>query len=361
MDIANIVGQFATNGTLQDRRANTTGHINTTIMVRTSAGSSYVLQRINTAVFPHPAELMENIHLVTTHIASKVAGLPDASRRHLSIIPTKDGRLFHQEPDGSCWRMYAFIDQVDNYDTVADEEIAYRFGRAVGLFQSQMRDFDGDRLFITIPHFHDMAWRYAQLDAAVKSDRCGRVKETRPELAYLEENRRRGCAIWDLWQAGRLPTRVTHNDTKVNNVLFGKDGLSCMIDLDTVMPGTILFDTGDMIRTATTTAAEDAPDVTQVHCDTSCFRALLEGYAEAASFLTEAEASLLAESGRTITQIMAVRFLTDYLDGDRYYATSRPGQNLDRARNQLAFMRSMDAQREKIPHIPSLAQRRSSV
>ena len=361
MDIANIVGQFATNGTLQDRRANTTGHINTTIMVRTSAGSSYVLQRINTAVFPHPAELMENIHLVTTHIASKVAGLPDASRRHLSIIPTKDGRLFHQEPDGSCWRMYAFIDQVDNYDTVADEEIAYRFGRAVGLFQSQMRDFDGDRLFITIPHFHDMAWRGPELGAAVKSDRCGRVKETRPELAYLEENRRRGCAIWDLWQAGRLPTRVTHNDTKVSNVLFGKDGLSCMIDLDTVMPGTILFDTGDMIRTATTTAAEDAPDVTQVHCDTSCFRALLEGYAEAASFLTEAEASLLAESGRTITQIMAVRFLTDYLDGDRYYATSRPGQNLDRARNQLAFMRSMDAQREKIPHIPSLAQRRSSV
>ncbi len=361
MDIAHIVSHFAIHATLREGHANTTGHINTTIILHTSEGCSYVLQRINTAVFPHPAKLMENIHLVTTHIEGKVRGLPDATRRHLSIIPTKDGRLFHQEPDGSCWRIYPYIDQVDNYDTVADEEIAYRFGSAVGLFQSQMRDFDGSRLFITIPHFHDMAWRYVQLDAAVKADRCGRVKEVSPELAYLEENRQRGCVIWDSWQEGRLPTRVTHNDTKVNNVLFGKDGLSCMIDLDTVMPGTILFDTGDMIRTATTTAVEDEPDVTQVHCDTSRFQALLEGYAEATPFLTEKEASFLTESGRTITQIMAVRFLTDYLDGDRYYATSRPRQNLDRARTQLAFMRSMDAQREIISHISSLAQRRSSV
>lgn len=358
MDIAKIASHFAMEGILEEVHANTAGHINTTMVVRTSTGQSYTLQRINTQVFVHPDELMENIHLVTAHIARKVTGLPDSEKRHLFLVPTKEGRFFHQEADGSCWRVYRFIDQVQSLDVVSDSETAYRFGRAVGLFQNQLTDFDGCRLAITIPHFHDMAFRYRQLDAAVEGDACSRAREVGPELEFLEENRRRGCVLWDLWSTGKLPTRVTHNDTKVSNVLFGAHDLSCMIDLDTVMPGTVLFDTGDMIRTATATAKEDERDTRNVQCDLSLFRALLEGYEEEARFLTSDEAAMLVESGRTTAQIMAVRFLADYLNGDTYYATSRPRQNLDRARNQLALMRCMDAQKEQISHIATRIQRR---
>jgi len=220
----------------------------------------------------------------------------------------------------------------------------------VGTFQTQLSDFSGSDLHVTIKDFHDMRVRYAQLEEAVRMDRVGRVSGVSKELEFLYSNKERGCIISDLLNADQLPLRVTHNDTKISNVLFSEDmneGL-CIIDLDTVMPGTILFDTGDMIRSATTSAAEDESDLSLVRFNTAFYDALLAGYRSRADFLTNEEQALLKESGRAITQIMAVRFFTDYLNGDIYYRIDRPTHNIDRARNQIALIKDMDRKWDEV-------------
>ena len=232
--------------------------------------------------------------------------------------------------------------------------LARKAGAAIGAFQRQLSDYRGPALHETIPDFHNMHSRYDQLDHAAAHDVAGRLAEVRAELAFLEANRARGMILSDGLARGTLPRGITHNDTKLNNILFdaATGNALCIIDLDTVMPGTVLFDTGDLIRTAANTACEDEPDLSKVRFDTSLFAALIDGYlSTASSFLTPAEKSLIAESGRVLTQIMAVRFLTDYLNGDRYYKISRPTHNLDRARSQIALIRSMDSQWERILHI----------
>jgi hypothetical protein len=248
------------------------------------------------------------------------------------------------DEDGGYWRTYQYIDHVKTFKTIANAEQAYLLGEAIGNFQLQLSDFDGNLLHETIPHFHDMRLRYEQLEESIQVNHQNRIQMVDAEVEYLMDTKERGFILWDKLQDGSLPIRVTHNDTKINNVLFSLDGKEalCIIDLDTVMPGTILFDTGDMIRTATTTAEEDATDLSTVHCDTLLHRALLEGYFSKADFLTPLERSLVVESGRNITQIMAVRFLTDFLNGDRYYHIDRENQNLERARNQIALMQDMD-------------------
>jgi thiamine kinase-like enzyme len=196
-----------------------------------------------------------------------------------------------------------------------------------------------------------MGWRYTQLSEAATKDCKNRLSSVQLEYNFLMENRTRGLSLWEGMESGRFPTRVTHNDTKMNNVLFSEDGTEalCVIDLDTVMPGTILFDTGDMIRTATNTACEDEKDLSKVHCNVELFASLLKGYrSQADRFLTKEESSMLVESGRITTQIMAVRFLSDYLSGDVYYHIDRPEHNLDRARTQIALMRSMDSEWDRL-------------
>lgn len=345
-----VIGNFLIDGELEKIKVNTQGHINSTFVstfIKDGVRTKYTHQKINRNVFKNPKEVMENIVAVTKHIEEKVSSFPDKDRRVLKVIFTKDNLPYYIDEDGEYWRTYIFIENVNTYDKIPSVNAARNLGKGIGNFQKQLSDFDGSRLNITIPHFHDMNLRYRQLDDAVKADVKVRCAQVKAELDFLYANRERGCRIWDDFEKGILPNRVTHNDTKMNNVLFDpvSDEAVCVIDLDTIMPGTILFDTGDMIRTACNTAEEDEKDLSKVSFDAEMYKSLIGGYMESAdSFLTKEEREGIKESGRVITQIMAVRFLTDYIAGDVYYHTAYDDHNLVRCRTQLSLMKSMDEQ-----------------
>jgi aminoglycoside phosphotransferase (APT) family kinase protein len=350
--VLKILGQFALEGNLIEIKSNTEGHINSTFISTFQKGeeiTKYTHQMVNDVVFPHPQEVMENIQAVTSHIRTKLVqqGADRIDKRCLQLIPTKNGLFFTKDDEGKLWRTYRYIDGVRTFSVLKDTNDAYLLGGAIGTFALQLSDFDGEKLHVTIADFHDMGVRYRQLETAMRDNKAKRLGLVTEELEFLKENQKRGMVLTDELKKGNLPVRVTHNDTKMNNVLFDEvtGEAMCVIDLDTVMSGTCLFDTGDMIRTGTCTAAEDEQDLSKVQFDSTLFRALIQGYFEKAKgFLTEKERSLIAESGRNITQIMAVRFLTDYLNGDVYYHIDRPNHNLDRARNQIALIKDMDRQ-----------------
>ena len=372
-DRVEIFKQFDIYGDLQSFQAFGKGHINNTYLsVWNQAGTQvrYTHQRINKHVFKKPAEVVENIRHITEHIVAKLAADTDikanvggyflvedtisASRRVLTLVPTKDGRFFYVDRDGEYWRTYLFIEKASTFEQMDSPALAHKVGAAVGIFQQQLSDYSGPPLHETIPDFHNMHSRYEQLDRAVALNTAGRLETVREELAFLEENRARGMILSDGLTNGTLKRGITHNDTKLNNILFddATGEAICLIDLDTVMPGTVLFDTGDLIRTAANTACEDEQDLSKVHFDCNIFKALIGGYlSTAGGCLTAYEKSLIAESGRILTQIMAVRFLTDYLNGDIYYKTTRPTHNLDRARTQIALIKSMDSQWEQLQRI----------
>ena len=372
-DRVEIFKQFDIYGDLQSFQAFGKGHINNTYLsVWNQAGTQvrYTHQRINKHVFTKPAEVVENIRHITEHIAAKLAADTDikanvggyflvedtisASRRVLTLVPTKDGRFFYVDRDGEYWRTYLFIEKASTFEQMDSPALAHKVGAAVGIFQQQLSDYSGPPLHETIPDFHNMHSRYEQLDRAVALNTAGRLETVREELAFLEENRARGMILSDGLANGTLKRGITHNDTKLNNILFddATGEAICLIDLDTVMPGTVLFDTGDLIRTAANTACEDEQDLSKVHFDCNIFKALIGGYlSTAGGCLTAYEKSLITESGRILTQIMAVRFLTDYLNGDIYYKTTRPTHNLDRARTQIALIKSMDSQWEQLQRI----------
>jgi len=372
-DRVEIFKQFDIYGDLQSFQAFGKGHINNTYLsVWNQAGTQvrYTHQRINKHVFKKPAEVVENIRHITEHIAAKLAADTDikanvggyflvedtisASRRVLTLVPTKDGRFFYVDRDGEYWRTYLFIEKASTFEQMDSPALAHKVGAAVGIFQQQLSDYSGPSLHETIPDFHNMHSRYEQLDRAVALNTAGRLETVREELAFLEENRARGMILSDGLTNGTLKRGITHNDTKLNNILFddATGEAICLIDLDTVMPGTVLFDTGDLIRTAANTACEDEQDLSKVHFDCNIFKALIGGYlSTAGGCLTAYEKSLITESGRILTQIMAVRFLTDYLNGDIYYKTTRPTHNLDRARTQIALIKSMDSQWEQLQRI----------
>lgn len=348
-----VISHFDIPGTMVGLKVNTQGHINSTFISKfeyEGKVSKYTHQKINKNVFKHPDQVMSNIVKVTSHIQEKIKDLPDSDKRCLRVIETKDGQSFYLDEDGEYWRTYSFIDDVNSYDSFSSMESVTNLGKAIGIFQKQLSDFDGSNLYDTIPHFHDMNMRFRQLENAIKSDPLDRVKDVQYELDFLFSNRERGEKIWNDFSSGVLPNRVTHNDTKMNNVLFDKDTdeALCVIDLDTIMPGTVLFDTGDMIRTACNTGLEDDQDLDNVSFDKDIYNALISGYlSEAESFLTEAERNGIKESGRTITQIIAVRFITDYINGDKYFHVDYPEHNLVRARTQIKLMMSMDEQWEE--------------
>lgn len=365
-DRVEIFKQFDIYGDLQSFQAFGKGHINNTYLsVWNQAGTQvrYTHQRINKHVFKKPAEVVENIRHITEHIAAKLAvkvnadvrflveDTISASRRVLTLVPTKDGRFFYVDRDGEYWRTYLFIEKASTFEQMDSPALAHKVGAAVGIFQQQLSDYSGPPLHETIPDFHNMHSRYEQLDRAVALNTAGRLETVREELAFLEENRTRGMILSDGLANGTLKRGITHNDTKLNNILFddATGEAICLIDLDTVMPGTVLFDTGDLIRTAANTACEDEQDLSKVHFDCNIFKALIGGYlSTVGGCLTAYEKSLIAESGRILTQIMAVRFLTDYLNGDIYYKTTRLTHNLDRARTQIALIKSMDSQWEQL-------------
>jgi thiamine kinase-like enzyme len=350
-----VIHQFAIYGEFESAKAFGTGHINSTYRSIWNQGGTrvrYTHQRINEQVFKKPDEVMENIRRVTGHIAEKLTRdeTGDRSRRVLTVIPAKDGKPFARDAEGGWWRTYLFIENSHTLELANSPEDAGFLGKSIANFQRQLADIGGERLHETIPDFHNMAKRYLRFYEALSKDCMGRAKDVQAEIAFMKENEQRGAVLIRSLRDGSVPERICHNDTKINNILIDDESSDalCVIDLDTVMPGTSLFDVGDLIRTVTTTAAEDERDLSKVEFDLVYFEALLGGYlSEARKFLTRPELELLCESGRNITQIMGLRFLTDYLEGDHYYHAARPDHNLDRCRTQIALIKSMDEKWEK--------------
>ncbi|AEF84335.1 MdsC protein [Treponema primitia ZAS-2] len=347
--LTGLLDKFAIYGEFESAEPFGSGHINATFRSRWNQAGvpvRYLHQRINEKVFLRPHEVMENIQRVTAHITEKLRGAPGWSRRTLTLVPGRDGKPWVRDAEGGWWRTYLFIEGTHSQEVVSSPGEAAFLGKSIGHFQKQLADLGGERLHEAIPDFHNMEYRYRRFYEALARDTANRAGEIPEEIAFMRENEDRGCILIRALRDGSIPERICHNDTKLNNILIDDvdSEALCVGDLDTVMPGTILFDTGDLIRTVTTRAEEDERDLSRVVFDPELFKFLMEGYlSEAAEFLTGEERGLLAESGRTITQIMGLRFLTDYLEGDQYYHIDRPGHNLDRCRNQIALIRSMDS------------------
>jgi Ser/Thr protein kinase RdoA (MazF antagonist) len=354
--LKNLIYQFSVYGECESIETFGSGHINNTYRsLWNQAGTRvrYTHQRINEQVFLHPDEVMENIDRVTKHIAAKITrnGTVDVSRRVLTVVPARDGKLWVRDSEGGWWRTYLFIEGTHTLDSAASAEEARFLGSSIGHFQKQLADLEGPRLRETIPDFHHMGKRYRRFYDALSKDVHNRAKEAGAEIAFMQENEERGAILTLSLKNGSIPERICHNDTKMNNILIDDESREalCVIDLDTVMPGTSLFDIGDLIRTVPVLAKEDERNLSRVIFDLSLFEALMDGYlSEAAGFLAKNEKALFAEAGRSFTQIMGLRFLTDYLEGDHYYQITRQDHNLDRLRNQIALMKSMDAQWDKI-------------
>ncbi|GHU58989.1 mucin desulfatase [Spirochaetia bacterium] len=351
-----VIHSFVIYGDLESADPFGGGHINDTFVSRwnqAGTGVRYIHQRINHAIFTHPDEVMENFDRVTGHIRSTLAAaepggaVTDLSRRTLTLVPARDGKLWARDSEGGWWRTYLCVEGIHTLDLARSPEDGRFLGKSIGRFHKLLADLPPPRLHETIPEFHNMESRYRRFYDALSKDAFNRAGEVREEIAFMQANEERGGILVRALKSGAIPERICHNDTKMNNIFINdEDGTAlCVGDLDTVMPGTCLFDVGDLIRTVTTRAEEDEQDLSKVVFDRSYFEALLEGYlSEAAEFLIPEEKRLLAESGRNLTQIMALRFLTDYLEGDHYYHTRRPGHNLDRCRNQIALIKSMDSQ-----------------
>jgi Ser/Thr protein kinase RdoA (MazF antagonist) len=326
------------------------GHINDTYLVtcqEKGATVRYILQHLNRNVFRDPAAVMQNIERVTAHLASQAASEPDSARRTLMLIPTQDGRNWHTDAEGETWRAYHFIGNARTYETATSVEQAIQAARAFGHFQQQLASLPSPRLHETIPDFHNTPKRFAALERAIAADVKGRAALAQAEIEFA---RSRQSIASVLLNAG-LPERITHNDTKFNNVLLddATGEAICVIDLDTVMPGLALYDFGDMVRTTTSPANEDEQDLSKVVMQFPLFEALVRGYLESAgSFLTQAEKQHLASSGKLITFETGVRFLTDYLAGDTYFKVHRGGHNLDRCRTQFKLVESIERQEERM-------------
>ena len=316
----------------------------------------YIHQRINDTVFRRPDQVMENIARVTARLAQALRreGADDIERRTLTVVPARSGESWHRDRRGGWWRTYLFISRTRAEDRVESPRQARLLGAAIGKFQRMLADLPPPPLHETIPLFHDMRFRYRQLDEALAADKMGRARSVGPELEFFAANRERGAALAEGLERGSLPARICHNDAKLNNILLDEatGEALCVVDLDTVMPGTALFDFGDLVRTVASSAEEDEADINRITFNADLYGALLSGYlSEAAGFLVPAETALLAEAGRNLAQIMGLRFLADYLAGDVYYKIGRASHNLDRCRNQIALVRSMDAARAEIDRI----------
>jgi len=350
--VSEVVRGFAIYGSYLDSRPYGNGHINDTFVAAVSQAGTrvrYIFQRINHRIFQDPEALMENIHRVTDEAQRKLSQskVPDASRRSLRVIPARDGKPFHRDAEGRYWRCYPFIEGAKTYDIIQNERQAYQAACAFGEFQSLVARLPGARLHETIANFHHTRSRFNCLKEVISTNPKQRLAGVGPEWNFIREREALVDALLDLHAAGEIPERVTHNDTKLNNVMIDDTtemGV-CVIDLDTVMPGLALYDFGDMVRTATSPALEDETDLSKVRMQMPMFEALVRGYLSAAKpFLNDAEVAHLAFSGKLIALETGIRFLTDHLEGDVYFKIKREGHNLDRCRTQLALVRSIEAQ-----------------
>jgi Ser/Thr protein kinase RdoA (MazF antagonist) len=351
-DFHQLGAAFSLPGTLIEALPYGTGHINDTyaaVYQQNGARRRYIHQRVNQQVFRDVPALMDNISRVTGHQHALLgaAGVDDPERRALTLLPCRDGQPFHVDPAGHYWRTYLFIEGARTYDRIESPGQARAAAAAFGRFQRDLTQMPGGRLHETIPQFHDTRSRFSALQRAIAADLHNRAAGARREIDAFLAREDAVDTILAAMRSGAVPERVTHNDTKLNNVMLDDttgEGI-CVIDLDTVMPGSVLYDFGDMVRTATSPVAEDERDCDRVEMRMEMFLALVDGYLGAANaFLTDAERDLLAFSGRLITLENAMRFLTDHLAGDVYFKIHRPGHNLDRCRAQIALVASIEQQ-----------------
>ncbi|HEY1986379.1 MAG TPA: aminoglycoside phosphotransferase family protein [Terracidiphilus sp.] len=349
-DVGAAAKAFQIDGELITAAPCGSGHINDTycaVFHQNGKPARFVFQRINHNIFKNPVMLMENIERVTAHLGARAADQPDRLRRVLTLVPTRDGGVLHIDADGYYWRAYHFIEGAKTYDSIQSQDQAFQAAKAFGEFQKLLADLPAPRLHDTIPDFHHTPKRFSALERAIAADVAGRVAAVKGEIEFALA-RKSLCGV--LLDAA-LPERVTHNDTKINNVMLDDltgEGI-CVIDLDTVMPGLVAYDFGDMVRTAANSGAEDERDLSKVNLQFPFFEALARGYlASAGGFLTKREKQFLAFSGKLITFEIGIRFLTDYLAGDTYFKVHREGHNLDRCRAQFKLLESMEMQYEQM-------------
>jgi Ser/Thr protein kinase RdoA (MazF antagonist) len=317
------------------------GHINDTFLVKTDR-QAYVIQRINHEVFKSPMAVMENIQLICQHQINKLKEENQTiDRKVLQVIPTNQGKLCLVDTHSNFWRTYLYVPDTVTFNMVENEYQAFQAGKGFGRFQRYLSDLNPLLLHETIPRFHSLAWRYEQLEEAIRQDTCQRASEVSTEINFALSRKNLATQLTTYLSDGTLPLRVTHNDTKINNILM--DGKTqdavCIVDLDTVMAGSVIYDFGDLMRTSLSLSSEEEKDLSKVQIRIPIFKALTEGYlSEAKSFLTEKEKLLLVFGGKIITLIMGIRFLTDYLCGDIYYKTKYNTHNLDRCRTQFQLV-----------------------
>ncbi|MFN3409277.1 MAG: phosphotransferase enzyme family protein [Limisphaerales bacterium] len=328
------------------------GHINETYTATYDQGGTrvrYIHQKLNRNVFKNPAGVMKNIMRVTGHLRKKLEARAsrDLTRRTLIVIPTRDGRPYYENGNGEVWRTFVYIEGVRTYEAVQSPAQALQAGRAFGEFQSLLVDLPGGRLVETIPDFHNTRKRFAAFQRALEADHVNRAAGVKAEIAFALARERFTGVIVDALAKGDIPERITHNDTKFNNVMLDvvTGEAMCIVDLDTVMPGCALYDFGDMVRTTTSPTLEDELDLRKVQMRMPMFKQLARGYLSTAGpFLTRRERSLIAFAGKLITFEIGLRFLTDYLSGDVYFRTHRPEHNLDRCRTQFKLVESIERQ-----------------
>jgi hypothetical protein len=358
LEIKDIACQFQIDGEFIEARPHGAGHINDTYLgsYQTSRGAQrFVHQRINHNVFKQPEKLMENIERVTGYARQRIIQSGgDPERETLTLVPTRDGKSFYKTAEGEYWRTYVFINGARTYEIVEDLRHVYSAAKAFGNFQKLLDSLPGERLHETIPGFHHTRRRFDTFRQAVENDAANRAKTIRSEINFYLKREAIASLVIARLESGQLPERITHNDTKLNNVLIDNltgDGV-CVIDLDTMMPGSALYDFGDLVRMGTATAPEDEPDLSKVGVDLNMFTWLARGYLDATrDFLTAQEVDLLAYAGQLITFEQGIRFLSDYLNGDIYYKIHHPEHNLERTRTQLKMLKEMEAKQDEMEAI----------
>jgi hypothetical protein len=344
-----LIRNFDLKGEVIDFTPLGNGHIHHTWLLTLDTADRYVFQNINTDVFQNLDAMMDNMNRVTAHINSRRHG----SRRWQSLRPQTDmtGAPLHKTEDDDRWRCCAFVEKTTCHDRADSEDVAYQAGRGFGMFQADLADLSGERLHDTLPRFHDTPWRFACLDKAIANDAFGRCANARTEVDFARSNQTLASTLMDLHAQGDIPERVTHNDTKINNILLDAETNEpvCVVDLDTVMPGLSLYDFGDLIRSAAGSVPEDHQAAEEMHLCPNIYTQIAKGFLDGADgLLLPIEVELMPFSAKLITLEIGVRFLTDYLEGDHYFNTTHEHHNLERCRTQFALAASIASQEKAL-------------
>jgi hypothetical protein len=356
-ELEEIFDQFKADGSFESAEPFGNGHIHDTYFIKTTETDkdNFILQRLNSHIFNNIPQLQKNIERVTGHLKKKLISIPgsDIKRECLNLVNSLDGKSWIIDSKKNYWRMFLFITNHKSYNIVDSTSKAFEGGKAIGRFQARLSDLGGEPLFVTIPGFHDIEKRLETFNFKVNTDPVRRVESVRNEINFVTGRAEKMKVILRLGDEGKIPLRITHNDTKFNNILFDEnDKALCVIDLDTVMPGYVHYDFGDAIRTAANMASEDEKDLSLIGMKIDLFRAYSEGYlSETSGTLNDIEKEYLAFSPLLITYTQAVRFLTDYLDGDNYFKIHHEDHNLQRARAQFRLVASMEEQYDEMRKI----------